>query len=139
MKKLLICDDDQDLLFMVTYLLKCSGWDVFTSNDCNNIVERVSKCSPFVILMDIHLPNGGGIKASQLLKKHPDFKVIPIVMFSSDNDIISLANKAGADLYLVKPFDIPKLEGIAERALDIYRSKINQTALFEKQESVLRY
>lgn len=114
-KRILIFDDDTDILSICTYILQELGWDVKTSPHCNDIVNTVRAFNPNVILMDNWIPDSGGVVATQAIKAEPDLKNIPVVYFSANNDIQSLANKAGADTYLEKPFDLNELENIIER------------------------
>lgn len=109
LKKVIIFDDDEDILSICTYILEDNNWDVHTFTDCNDIVNRVSSIGPDVILMDNWIPDMGGIQATQTLKSDPDLKDIPVIYFSANNDIHTLAANAGADSYLAKPFDIDEL------------------------------
>ena len=111
-KKVLICDDDTDILSICTYILEKQGFEVTTSVHCNNILDIVKGVQPNVILMDNWIPDAGGIVASQTIKNSDEFKNIPIVYFSANNDIKALAAKAGADAFLPKPFDLEELENI---------------------------
>ncbi len=67
---------------------------------------------PDVILMDNWIPDAGGIVATQILKNNDELKSIPVVYFSANSDIQLLANQAGAETYLAKPFDLDELERI---------------------------
>jgi DNA-binding response OmpR family regulator len=107
--KIIIFDDDEDILSICTYILKEQGWEVSSFTDCNNVVERVSRIKPVVILMDNWIPDDGGIIATQKLKSSPDVASIPVVYFSANSDIRLLAEQAGADRYLAKPFDLEDL------------------------------
>jgi len=109
-KKIVIFDDDEDILSICAYILEEQGWEVHTFTDCNNIVEKVSPIMPVVILMDNWIPDVGGIVATQTLKKDEDLKSIPVVYFSANSDIQLLADQAGAETYLAKPFDLEELE-----------------------------
>jgi len=109
-KKIVIFDDDEDILSICAYILEEQGWEVFTFTDCNNIVEKVSPIMPVVILMDNWIPDVGGIVATQTLKKDEALKNIPVVYFSANSDIQLLADQAGAETYLAKPFDLEELE-----------------------------
>ncbi len=108
-KKIIIFDDDDDILSICSYVLEEQGWDVHTFENCNDIVNRVSAIHPDVILMDNWIPDTGGIVATQTLKSEADLKNIPVVYFSANSDIESLAQKAGAQTYLAKPFDLDDL------------------------------
>jgi DNA-binding response OmpR family regulator len=111
-KKIIIFDDDEDILSICTYILSEQGWEVHTYTDCNNIAERVEGIMPKVILMDNWIPDAGGIIATQTLKKTDALKDIPVIYFSANSDIQLLANHAGAETYLAKPFDIEELERV---------------------------
>ncbi len=111
-KKIVIFDDDEDILSICSYILEEQGWKVFSFTDCNNIQEKVSSILPAVILMDNWIPDDGGIIATQTLKKNDDLKNIPVIYFSANSDIEILANHAGAQTYLAKPFDLEELERV---------------------------
>lgn len=109
-KRILICDDDSDILSICQFILEEIGLEVHTRNNCNNILSVVEEIRPDVILMDNWIPDTGGIIATRTIKQHPIFKNIPVIYFSANTDIKLLAHDAGADSYLAKPFDINDLE-----------------------------
>jgi DNA-binding response OmpR family regulator len=116
-KRIIIFDDDEDILAICTYILEEQGWQVYTFGDCNDIVNKVSGIDPEVILMDNWIPDVGGIMATQLLKSSDKLKNIPVIYFSANNDIQLLASHAGADNFLAKPFDIDELERVISSVL----------------------
>ena len=116
-KKIIIFDDDEDILSICNYILEEQGWNVHTFTDCNDIIEKVSGILPDVILMDNWIPDDGGIIATQTLKKHEQLKHIPVVYFSANSDIQLLAEHAGAESYLAKPFDLEELEQVINTVL----------------------
>lgn len=111
-RRIIIFDDDEDILSICNYVLYEQGWEVHTFTDCNNIVEKVSGIMPNVILMDNWIPDVGGITATKTLKVNEELKHIPVVYFSANSDIQLLATQAGAETYLAKPFDLDELERI---------------------------
>lgn len=111
-KRILICDDDTDILSICEYILSTLGWEVHLRTDCNDIVLFVRTLRPDIILMDNWIPDCGGIVATQQLKQDPELKKIPIIYFSANNNIKKLAQEAGADTFLSKPFDISELETV---------------------------
>ncbi|WP_026903467.1 response regulator [Pedobacter glucosidilyticus] len=117
-KTILIFDDDVNILELCSIILTESGYQVEISETSHDIIEKVTTVKPDVILMDNWIPDIGGIKATQLLKQHPDFKHIPVIYFSANNDIHILAETAGADAYLPKPFDLTELENIVNDVLE---------------------
>lgn len=117
-KRIVIFDDDEDILSICTYILEEQGWEVHTFTDCNNITEKVEGISPDVILMDNWIPDAGGIIATQTLKKNETLKDIPVIYFSANSDIQILADHAGAETYLAKPFDLDELERVINDVLE---------------------
>lgn len=111
-KKVIIFDDDEDIVSICQYILEERGWEVHAFTDCNDPIEKVGKIMPDVILMDNWIPDDGGIIATQKLKSQNGLKDIPVIYFSANSEIETLANTAGAEAYLPKPFDIEDLEQI---------------------------
>lgn len=109
-KKVFIFDDNKDILELCTLILEGAGYETKTSSTSNEIINQVAEYHPDIILMDNWLPDVGGIEATQELKKHPMYKDIPVIYFSANNDVKALAETAGAESYLAKPFDIDELE-----------------------------
>ena len=116
-KKIIIFDDDEDILSICSFILEEQGWQVNAFTDCNNIIEKVSAIMPNVILMDNWIPDDGGIIATQKIKQNEALKNIPIIYFSANSDIELLANHAGAETYLAKPFDLEELERVINTVL----------------------
>ena len=109
-KKVFIFDDNTDILELCTFILEDAGYEIKTSSTSNNIIDQVSAYIPDIIFMDNWLPDIGGIEATRELKGHDTLRNIPVIYFSANNDVSLLAEKAGADSYLSKPFDIQTLE-----------------------------
>ena len=116
MKRVLVCDDEQDILDIIEFVLADAGWEVITTTHVNNILDQVEESNPSVILMDNWIPGSGGIAATQAIKAHPVFRDIPVIYITANNDISHLAKQAGADFALPKPFDLDLLEKIVEEA-----------------------
>ncbi|MEJ6979238.1 response regulator [Pedobacter sp. P351] len=121
MKRILVCDDDLDILDILEYALTDSGWEVVKSFNVDDIIEKVENANPSVIIMDNWIPGVGGIEATQTIKNHPEYHKIPVIYLTANNDIETLAEKAGADLALPKPFDLDILTRMVEKA---YRLQI---------------
>ena len=117
-KKVVIFDDDEDILSICTYVLEERGWEVHTFTNCNDVTQKVAQVVPDVILMDNRIPDAGGIEATRELKNTEKLKNIPVIYFSADSDIQSLAANAGAEAFLAKPFDLNDMEKIIDKAID---------------------
>ena len=118
-KKVFIFDDNTDILELCTFILEDAGYEIKTSSTSNNIIDQVSAYIPDIIFMDNWLPDVGGIEATRELKAHDTLKNIPVIYFSANNDVMLLADQAGADGYLSKPFDIQELENIILKHLTV--------------------
>ncbi len=109
-KKILIFDDDTTILEVITIIFEENGFQVEISETSHDILERVARYRPDVILMDNWIPRIGGVEATRLLKNHEEFKNIPVIYVTANNDIVALAKQAQADDYVAKPFNLEDLE-----------------------------
>jgi len=109
-KKILIFDDDKTILEVITIIFEENGYQVEISETSHDIIEKVSSFKPDVILMDNWIPRIGGVEATKLLKSHEEFKSIPVIYVTANNDIVALAKEAQADDYVAKPFNLEDLE-----------------------------
>lgn len=109
-KKILIFDDDTTILEVIMIIFEENGFQVEISETSHDILERVAQYRPDVILMDNWIPRIGGVEATRLLKSHEEFKNIPVIYVTANNDIVALAREAQADDYVAKPFNLDDLE-----------------------------
>jgi len=116
-KKVIIYDDDTDLLEVCSLILGSRNFEVITKDKCTEILSDLKQHQPHVILMDNWIPDVGGVKATRLVKESKEFHHIPIIFFSANNDVSELAAEAGAEYCLQKPFDITELENIVSNAI----------------------
>src|SRR6202012_1155437 len=92
--RVLILDDDLDILQICAIVLKKKGFTVETLNNSNQVLEQVRKYQPDVILMDNWIPGPGGIESTRLLKMTPDTHDIPVIFFSANSNVTQLAREA---------------------------------------------
>ncbi|GAC1380279.1 MAG: response regulator [Ginsengibacter sp.] len=111
-KRILIFDDDEDILILCRYILEDMGWEVHTRTTCVGVEAVVGEVKPDVILMDNWIPETGGIVATRALKANSKFKNIPVIYFSANQDIESLCKQAKADTFIAKPFDVKEFEDL---------------------------
>ena len=114
-KKIFIFDDNLEILELCTEILEDLGCEVKTSPTTNNVEQQVLDYMPDLIFMDNWLPDISGIEATRMLKSNENLKNIPILYFSANSNIDALANEAGADDYLAKPFDIDQFEEVVKK------------------------
>jgi len=113
-KKIYIFDDNEDILELCTMILEEAGYVIKTSSTSNDIIGQVSGYMPDLIFMDNWLPDLGGIEATRMLKACAALRHIPVIYFSANTDIRILSEKAGADHFLAKPFNIQDLVQVAQ-------------------------
>ncbi|QNS40227.1 response regulator [Chryseobacterium manosquense] len=114
-KKIFIFDDNLEILELCTEILEDLGCQVKTSPTTNNVEQQVLDYMPDLIFMDNWLPDISGIEATRMIKSNENLKNIPILYFSANSNIDALANEAGADDYLAKPFDIDQFEEVVKK------------------------
>lgn len=105
-KKILIYDDDEDILLLGKAILCKFGFTVETLSRCENILNDIKSIQPHLILMDLWIPDIGGEKAIATVKENEATKNIPVLIFSANADIKEISKKVNADGYVEKPFSI---------------------------------
>ena len=115
--RVIIYDDDADLLEVCSLILASRNFEVITKDKCTELLADLEQHQPGVVLMDNWIPDVGGVKATQIIKESKEFKHIPVIFFSANNNVSELAREAGADFCLHKPFDIADLENIVANAI----------------------
>ena len=106
-KKILIVDDEKDLVDAVAYRLKANDYDVITAKDGVEGLDKARKERPDLIILDLMLPRMDGYKVCALLKKDARYSSIPIIMFTAraQEDDIKMGREVGAEAYITKPFE----------------------------------
>ncbi|MEO5944124.1 MAG: response regulator [Ferruginibacter sp.] len=104
--KILILDDDEDLLEMVTFILSKKQFNVTPIKHWEKIYESIKNFSPDIILMDIYLGTMDGRQLCRKLKEDPDFHAIPIILYSAGNITQDSIKESLSSDFIIKPFDI---------------------------------
>jgi DNA-binding response OmpR family regulator len=107
-KKILVVDDEADIVELITYNLKRSGFDVISATDGNTALELASRELPDLIVLDLMIPGIDGTEVARRLKADPRTSGIPIVMLTArgeETDVV-VGLTIGADDYITKPFSI---------------------------------
>ena len=110
-KKILVVDDEADLVETVRFPLEMEGYHVLVSYNGEDALSQARKENPDLILLDLMLPKLDGYKVCRLLKFDERYKHIPILMLTAktqEKDKV-LGLETGADEYITKPFDIDVL------------------------------
>lgn len=108
MKRALIIDDENQIRRLLKISLEKKGYDVFEAEDGISGVEAVKSVRPDILLLDLNLPDKDGLFVLTQIRSWSSIPVIILSVRNSEEDIVSLLN-AGADDYLVKPFNTGEL------------------------------
>lgn len=120
MSKILILDDDQDLLSIVKPLLKKNGFDVLTFANWQKAWEDIKRSKPNLILLDVFLKGMDGMDVCKKLKSISSTRNIPVIMFSSYPNIAETAiDEFGADEFIAKPFEVNELVRKIKKVLSV--------------------
>jgi len=105
--KIMVVDDEVDILTFVKTILEFEGYAVLTTTNGEEALSMASTSVPDLIILDVKLPGIDGYEVCRRLKKESDTRAIPILMFSASfHDVEKEALEAGADDFIKKLFTI---------------------------------
>jgi two-component system alkaline phosphatase synthesis response regulator PhoP len=109
-KKILIADDEPDILEIIQYNLQNEGYEVYTAKNGNEALDLAKRFNPDLIILDIMMPGKNGIEVCNLLRLQPAFKETLIIFLTalSDEGTEVKGLESGADDYIAKPIS-PKV------------------------------
>lgn len=109
-KKILIADDEPDILEILSYNLSKEGYEVITAKDGEEALQKAKLFKPELIMLDVMMPNKNGMEVCKLLRSQPAFQETLIVFLTALSDEISHIKglEYGADDYISKPVS-PKI------------------------------
>jgi two-component system alkaline phosphatase synthesis response regulator PhoP len=104
-KKILVSDDEPDILEIISYNLRKEGYEVFTASDGNEALEKARLHHPDLIILDIMMPKKTGVEVCQILRTQPEFTQTLIIFLTalSDEAVQIKGLESGADDYVTKP------------------------------------
>jgi two-component system phosphate regulon response regulator PhoB len=123
-KKILVVDDEEDILNLLSYNLEKAGFLVVTAEDGPEALELAVKEAPDLILLDIMLPNMEGTEVLKRLKGKAETEATPVIMLTAKGEEIDriVGFELGADDYITKPFSprelILRVRAIFKRSAD---------------------
>jgi two-component system phosphate regulon response regulator PhoB len=105
-KKILVAEDEQDVLNLVATSLKTAGYQVLKAEDGEAALEQARNALPALVVLDLNLPGMSGLEVCRVLKGEPATKGIPIVMLTAKAEEVDriVGLELGADDYVTKPF-----------------------------------
>ena len=109
--KILIVEDEHELLDFMKMRLEANGYEVIGAADGKEGFEKARQDKPDLILLDLMLPKIDGYWVCNLLKKDKRYVNVPVIIVTAKSaaEDKRLAKECGADAYMVKPFDIEEL------------------------------
>jgi|SRR5579872_6261566 len=108
-KKILVVDDDSDILEPMSVILKNEGYIVDVSSKGNETFYKIDKFKPDLIILDILMSGTDGRTICKKIKQDKRTKDIPVIMMSAHPGVERDSNESGADDFLEKPFDLEDL------------------------------
>ena len=105
-KKILIADDEPNIVVSLEFLMKQKGYDVKTVGNGEDALRSIAEFAPDLVLLDVMMPRLSGYEVCQKMRENPAWAGIRIVMLSAKGrDIeVSKGMAVGADAYVTKPF-----------------------------------
>lgn len=109
-KKILVADDESDILEIIQYNLVREGYEVFTAKDGNDALDKARELHPDLIILDIMMPYKTGVEVCRILRTNDAFDDVLIIFLTALNDEASQVKglESGADDYISKPIS-PKV------------------------------
>jgi DNA-binding response OmpR family regulator len=118
--KILIADDEPNIVAAIEFLLQQSGYEVHVAQDGEEALKLVEACIPDLVLLDVMMPKKSGYEVCTRIRERADWRHIKVVMLSAKGREAEV-NKGlsmGADLYVTKPFSTRELVAKIKDLLD---------------------
>ena len=140
-KKIMVIDDDKDILQILQFAFKQDGYEVESASDGPEAINKLRAGSIItpVIVSDIMMPNMNGLELLRIIKnEHPDTLFIMLTAHSSADFAIKSLNE-GAFAYLTKPLNIDELRSILRNAFEKYRLQEENKLLLNELQKAKEY
>ena len=120
MPKVLVVDDDQDIVFMIKSFLEKKGYEVSTAADGYEALKAININIPDLMIVDLTMPVMDGWRLSMKVRQDEKCKNIPIIVLSGllANEVSQPEPTDPYNILMAKPFDVFKLADIAQKLLD---------------------
>jgi two-component system alkaline phosphatase synthesis response regulator PhoP len=119
-KRVLIADDETNIVISLEFLMKREGFDVAVALDGEAALNAMTEQMPDLILLDVMLPKKDGFEICQQIRSNPDWQSVKIIMLTAKGRDTEIAKglALGADAYMTKPFSIKELVAQIRQLLD---------------------
>jgi DNA-binding response OmpR family regulator len=121
-RKILVVEDDQDILSLIEWHLKAEGYQALTEHNGRTGLDTALRERPDLIILDLMLPGMDGLEVCKMLKKSEATESIPVIMLTAKGEEVDriVGFELGADDYMVKPFSprelLLRIKAIIRRA-----------------------
>ena len=119
-KRILVCDDDPDIVDVTKIILEMEGFEVDVLSCLqseNSLLHVIRREPPDLVLMDLRIPNIGGMRATQAIKNDTITRDIPVILFSANHTVVEISRRIGADGVVCKPFEIEDILAVVKQLI----------------------
>ena len=109
MPKVLVVDDDPDLVAVCSLVLEYEGYDIEVARNGVEAIAALNAGGTDVVLMDVMMPVLDGITVCKMAKRDPHTRDVPVIIMTASETLSEQAKSASADAVISKPFDIDYL------------------------------
>ncbi|HJV14216.1 MAG TPA: response regulator [Propionibacteriaceae bacterium] len=120
-ERILIADDEPNIVVSLEYLMKREGFEVTVANDGEAALQAVASLRPDLILLDIMLPKKDGFEVCQQIRANPEWRGVKVVMLTAKgrDTEVTKGLALGADAYVTKPFSTKDLVAQVRKLLGL--------------------
>jgi len=126
MKKVLVVDDQPQIVRLIQLHLEREGFQVLTGADGEEALEQVRSEHPDLVILDVIMPKKDGFEVLRTIKAAPDLRDTPVIMLTVKTQSADIVEglREGAELYLPKPFHPRELVALVRRVLEAEASSL---------------
>ncbi|HEY8561024.1 MAG TPA: response regulator transcription factor [Pyrinomonadaceae bacterium] len=137
LKRLLVVDDEPNLLTAIAAVLRAQGFEVTTARNGKDALLEIARALPDLIVSDVRMPVMDGFRLARQLRAAPHTKLIPIVFLTAKDQTEDRIEgfRSGVDVYLTKPFEPDELIAVVHNILArVERTRTAITTLVGSEE-----
>ncbi|RZJ39253.1 MAG: response regulator [Chryseobacterium sp.] len=116
-KKIMICDDDLGILEVLEMMLELEGFQVYTESNSTNLMQQIRQNTPDLLLMDLWMPVLSGDQLLKTIRTSPELTSLPVIILSASVDGNQIAQNAGANAFVPKPFNMDDIISVVKSTL----------------------
>lgn len=141
MTKILVVDDEKNIVELITMNLEDSGYEVIGAYNGMEAITKINNSLPDLILLDLMLPDINGLQICKMIRLNEDTKDIPVIMVTakSEEDDKIKGLSIGADDYITKPFSLKELEVRIQTVLRRSKKTTIEVPKSIQEEKILKY